>query len=1373
MSDSRSLSIPTVRIPPPPSAHSPLRSPKRRQRLPVDEDPLLGKLSPDTILDALAAINAVATNEGYAKDLLTRSISQASAEDRLLGTRAAITAKKLREWLKELQAWQWPKGHDIQHGKGFMSPSKDTMNDTTEFWGSLPAQLVVEHEARLEQIRDGIDSLNVDELKEHIMNVHVPGRSRPSSAHSALSAISAPPFTHIQLSDFTAVITATILRALPTLARLNMLLETWTVRLLVLRQIPDLLSSLDAARTSLDSALLITQESRLNKRYSMIDFTSKREELAELIGTAASRMDTVLDALEGREDSIPETWIDKMDALETNFTTWIQLAEKMTIERAWAFSELKVAQQATIEDEGLQRNVPAMDQPGEDATEEEVHDHVDDSSSPAVNEATRSDGNNNNTAPQNTTPSSREGPTPSTDVVDVNLVVTSVTISLPTVDTMEVPNLPTDEEESIPEITTIETRPSSAEVLPRNADSNNAPAAANHEQTGADPGPHVSELELVHSDGQGSSEVETAIDYEPETSTLPLRLKKSIPILAVIEESLSEDSESQHSSEPGQTHAQPLVQLRPSPISDRRDSDSATEMQTEINPATTENNLESQPVPASPFTISQVDQHSTDLGNDMSSEQSQEHQLQHLEIPAANQTSGDHLSQRDTPSTLRPVTGVIQHPKAGDSDDLDQIRAATAGKSNSDISVPASDADQSSPRRLDFESPQSIMTPSLALEDPAIKGTPQSSLIESSPVKVMGTDSQNFGALLEQNIPIHPDIPVQSIETPSKQDTISHSFQGDNEITSIHSRKISAGGQSYRSTVPFSPAVFSSTSDRTVRERESPQLSSSALQDLETFKHSNDASLPLQRFINDKSDVSYSINHEMTPNSPSSRGNTSRYLREDTESPRFSNRSVSPPANVVPRRAIRGPSSSLMRGTISSLNKVVGTTKRSESDSYNHESERLLSRSRLGSPYDADSPILWRRKSSTSDLLQAPRPHLQNQPSMESIGSYVSSNGTSDMRRRYSFSTDGGSFAIRPVHEADSDLQEKIHSILTSIPGKIRLSNNPARDFDQQSVMSSMSSSKRARLKAQSPFSTPSRAGTPTPSEGFTPSSRQRRTTSHKSEDKTVKVYHLHHRGKTEPTKLFVRTVGEDGERVMVRVGGGWADLGEYLREYVLHHGRQTPSSSNVEVKGLLATSTSPRSTTSAAATVIAQSSPGAPATAINRPGSSLSIHKIRRTSKPSELPELAIDDTENSPENLPLPSFLSTARRSSISSINSVSVSSILGDGSSVYSPHPGSARAPLSHSSTPLGLAGPKPRTRHVSMTPESEAWVEDVIGQARRTSSTNIKPTGQKHTDHRSERELHDSSRMSIRSVSDIPSGGRNKRVVLKGLGSHDRS
>lgn len=51
-----------------------------------------------------------------------------------------------------------------------------------------------------------------------------------------------------------------------------------------------------------------------------------------------------------------------------------------------------------------------------------------------------------------------------------------------------------------------------------------------------------------------------------------------------------------------------------------------------------------------------------------------------------------------------------------------------------------------------------------------------------------------------------------------------------------------------------------------------------------------------------------------------------------------------------------------------------------------------------------------------------------------------------------------------------------------------------------------------------------------------------------------IRIYHLSAPGKEKPIKLFIRRIGENNERLMVRVGGGWADLGEYLRAYAAHH---------------------------------------------------------------------------------------------------------------------------------------------------------------------------------------------------------------------------
>lgn len=230
-------------------SRSPSRFPQRNAAYqPID--PLLSNLSPESTLEALTSTDAVPTTEKDSYDILSKSISQVSPAERALGIRAALAAQRLGLWYKEVQRWEWPTQADAQLGKGFVPPSSTAdasdeidssspANDGTQYYGSLPEQVVKQYERRIEEIRDGMDSLDVEELKEHVLSAHIPSWSRPSSSNSSMST--PPPLSYVQLSDFTAVITATILRALPYLSRLNNLLSTWDIRLLVLRQIPGLL----------------------------------------------------------------------------------------------------------------------------------------------------------------------------------------------------------------------------------------------------------------------------------------------------------------------------------------------------------------------------------------------------------------------------------------------------------------------------------------------------------------------------------------------------------------------------------------------------------------------------------------------------------------------------------------------------------------------------------------------------------------------------------------------------------------------------------------------------------------------------------------------------------------------------------------------------------------------------------------------------------------------------------------------------------------------------------------------------------------------------------------------------------------------------
>jgi hypothetical protein len=259
-------------------------------------------------------------------------------------------------WHKEVQSWEWPSQQDAKLGKGFIPPAASSQpsdspsvvplsNPDDDYYGSLPASVVERYERRIEEIRDGMDDLNVEELKEHVLNAHIPSRSRPTSATSCVSA--PPPLSYVQLSDFMAVITATILRALPFLSRLNALLSTWDVRLLVLRQIPGLLRELSITRSALDSSLdslRSPQSSADPSRYSNASLVTDHVRLESAVVAVGRRMDRVLDALEGRPDSLPEHWIDDLERIESDFAAWVVEAEKYKVHNQWlhAKQELKV-----------------------------------------------------------------------------------------------------------------------------------------------------------------------------------------------------------------------------------------------------------------------------------------------------------------------------------------------------------------------------------------------------------------------------------------------------------------------------------------------------------------------------------------------------------------------------------------------------------------------------------------------------------------------------------------------------------------------------------------------------------------------------------------------------------------------------------------------------------------------------------------------------------------------------------------------------------------------------------------------------------------------------------------------------------------------
>ncbi|KAI1415177.1 hypothetical protein F5Y13DRAFT_156810 [Hypoxylon sp. FL1857] len=330
------------------SSQSPTR---HQQRL---GDDLLSQLSPN------AAVDALRSPTGALKTCMDR----ASASEQAFAMRTAIASKKIRDWLDELSNWPWPKGDgsagfemppakrrklfesetsgDDHHGK---SPESDPPFDTNYF-GSLPAVDVDRYEKRLDQINEDLDDLDLEEIKSQVLHNHILPLSRPGTpfSESGASVVSVSMFA--KMEDFTAVVTAITLQALPNLSRLSRKLNTWNTRFLVLRKVPSLLSMIAEAEiavrsgwSAIESPSSSPTKSTRNKdsakdylpRLSRNEFDVMKRVIQQKVTKPGRALDYMLDLLEGSADTLPDKWIDRMEAIERDYTVWETTAEQKVL----------------------------------------------------------------------------------------------------------------------------------------------------------------------------------------------------------------------------------------------------------------------------------------------------------------------------------------------------------------------------------------------------------------------------------------------------------------------------------------------------------------------------------------------------------------------------------------------------------------------------------------------------------------------------------------------------------------------------------------------------------------------------------------------------------------------------------------------------------------------------------------------------------------------------------------------------------------------------------------------------------------------------------------------------------------------------------
>ena len=318
-------------------------------------DPLLFNLSPSSTLQALEALDVPLLGH----DVLPDSLATASASDRVFGIRAALAGKKLKEWHREISAWPWP---NTSASNGFRPPvttyhGREPLNvdheglsngfasgasvkehgvfDIREYCGSIPKELVQDYEDRIEAIQHDMDELDLENLKEYVRNAHMNPHLRPGGRRILGAGEVASDYKH--LDEFTAVVTATIMHALPTISRLSSLLSVWSTRLAVLRHVPGFQKLLKESQREMSTEVNRYRNMELRGDGKDLErikttFSSKRDVLEAKIFELGRTLDAMLDLLEGKEDTVPEEWIDEMESLESDFSDWVVETERSIME---------------------------------------------------------------------------------------------------------------------------------------------------------------------------------------------------------------------------------------------------------------------------------------------------------------------------------------------------------------------------------------------------------------------------------------------------------------------------------------------------------------------------------------------------------------------------------------------------------------------------------------------------------------------------------------------------------------------------------------------------------------------------------------------------------------------------------------------------------------------------------------------------------------------------------------------------------------------------------------------------------------------------------------------------------------------------------
>ncbi|KXX74597.1 hypothetical protein MMYC01_209737 [Madurella mycetomatis] len=304
-----------------------------RQR---NTDDLLSNLTPRTVVDAFRNPSGA----------LKACIDAVTPAEQAFALRVAIASNNIHGWLEELSAWPWPAGGGSAGFKMVTTKRRsriphsdselldDELSEVESYMSTI-----ARYDRRIQEIGQGLDKLDIEEIKTQVLRNHIMPLSRPGtpamdSAHARTASTIA---VAARMDDLTALVTTTTLQALPNLSKLSRLMDSWNFRIQVLRMVPIFLHHIAGAEMALQAGQNVIglgakadkdQSNVTSSTLSRAQFEVMKPILERKVAKAGQHLDAMLDILEGQPDTLPEEWIDRVDALERAYGEWSVACER-------------------------------------------------------------------------------------------------------------------------------------------------------------------------------------------------------------------------------------------------------------------------------------------------------------------------------------------------------------------------------------------------------------------------------------------------------------------------------------------------------------------------------------------------------------------------------------------------------------------------------------------------------------------------------------------------------------------------------------------------------------------------------------------------------------------------------------------------------------------------------------------------------------------------------------------------------------------------------------------------------------------------------------------------------------------------------------